>query len=169
MPLSLLEAVLLPLIEQVRLRASQIDDFRAPIPVLFHLRALSTIIGIRNTRTAANHAPPLVAPVVALVADSNEGTGPDVRVADHTFAVAFFAEAPDGDARLLAAHNEVGMVLRHGGVLWLHNTAAALASAALRRRRAYDARRGGAWDGDVPALWQRARSGAANRFGCLRP
>ena len=101
--LSLLEAVLLPLIEQVRLRRSQIDDLRAAVPVLFHLRAFSAIVRIGNPRTATNHAPPLVAPVVALVADPHEGTGPDVRVAHHTFAVAFFAEAADGDAGLLAA------------------------------------------------------------------
>ena len=123
--LSLLEAVLLPLVKQVRLRAAQIDDLRAPISVLFHLCAFSTIIGIGNPRTAANHAPPLIRPIIALVADSNEGTGSDIRIAHHTFAVAFFAEAPDGDARLLAAHDEVGVVFGHGCVLRI-TTAAAL-------------------------------------------
>ncbi len=113
-PLSLLEAVLLPFIKQISLRRSQVHDLRTPIPVLFHLRAFSTIIGIGNPRTAANHAPPLVGPIIALVADSNEGTGPHIRITDDAFAVAFFAEPADGDARLLAAHDEVGVMLGHG-------------------------------------------------------
>ena len=119
--LSLLETVLLPLIEQVRLRRSQVDDLRAAVPVLFHLRAFSAIVRVRDAGAPTNHAPPLVAPVVALVADPHQSTGPDVRVAHHTFAVAFFAEAADRDAGLLAAHDEVGVVFCHGGVLWLHS------------------------------------------------
>ena len=130
MPLSLLEAVLLPLVKQISLRASQIDDLRTPIPVLFHLRTFSAIVRITNPRTAANHAPPLVGPVVALVADSNEGTGPHIRVADDAFTVALLAEAPDGDAGLLAAHDEVGVVLCHGRVLWLRYGGASMRGAA---------------------------------------
>ena len=165
MPLSLLEAVLLPLVKQISLRASQVDDLRTPIPVLFHLRTFSAIVRITNPRTAANHAPPLVGPVVALVADSNEGTGPDVRVAHHTFAVAFFAEAPDRDAGLLAAHYEVGMMFRHGGALRLRSTAAALSSATLRRRRLRCAARRD--DSDVPLCGSAGAAVRRTRRGAL--
>ena len=40
---------------------------------------------------------------------------PHVRVADDALAIALLAEAADGDARLLAAHDQVGVVLGHGG------------------------------------------------------
>ena len=40
---------------------------------------------------------------------------PHVRVADDALAIALLAEAADRDARLLAAHDEVGVVLGHGG------------------------------------------------------
>ena len=38
---------------------------------------------------------------------------PDIGVADDALAVALFAEAPNRDAWLLAAHDQVGVVLRH--------------------------------------------------------
>ena len=135
-PLSLLEAVLLPLVEQVRLRRSQVHDLRAAVPIFLHLRTFATIIGIGNPRTPTNDAPPLVTPVVALVADPHQSTGPYVRVADDTFPVALFAEASNSNSRLLAAHYQIGMVFRHGGVL-LHCGLATHYSAGAG---AYDAR-----------------------------
>ena len=38
---------------------------------------------------------------------------PDVRVADDALSVALFTETADGNARLLAAHDQIWMVLRH--------------------------------------------------------
>jgi len=38
---------------------------------------------------------------------------PDVRVADDALSVALFTETADGDARLLAAHDQIWVVLRH--------------------------------------------------------
>ena len=53
---------------------------------------------------AAHDAFVLVVAEGAFVADADEGGGADVAVADGAFAVAFVAEAADGDAGLLAAH-----------------------------------------------------------------
>lgn len=62
----------------------------------------------RETYLAAtNHTLILIISKAALVADANESGGPHVRVADGAFAVAFIAETPDGDAGLLAAHDEI--------------------------------------------------------------
>jgi len=38
---------------------------------------------------------------------------PDVRVADDALSVALFTETADGNARLLAAHDQIWVVLRH--------------------------------------------------------
>eukprot|EP00446_Apocalathium_sp_SHHI-4_P029552 CAMPEP_0177223722 /NCGR_PEP_ID=MMETSP0367-20130122/38634_1 /TAXON_ID=447022 ORGANISM="Scrippsiella hangoei-like, Strain SHHI-4" /NCGR_SAMPLE_ID=MMETSP0367 /ASSEMBLY_ACC=CAM_ASM_000362 /LENGTH=168 /DNA_ID=CAMNT_0018673707 /DNA_START=206 /DNA_END=709 /DNA_ORIENTATION=- len=110
-----LEAILLPLVEQVGLSTAQVDDFRAAIPVLLALTALLAVVGVRDASTSADHAAPLVAAVVAFVADPRKGAGPDVRVADDALAIALLAETTDGDAGLLPAHDQVRMVLRHGG------------------------------------------------------
>lgn len=64
---------------------------------------------------AANNTLVLVVAKGAFVADANEGGGAHVAVADWAFAVALVAEASDGDARLLAAHDEIGVMARHGG------------------------------------------------------
>lgn len=53
---------------------------------------------------AAHDAFVLVVAKGALVADADESCGAHVAVADGAFAVAFIAEAADGDAGLLAAH-----------------------------------------------------------------
>ena len=53
---------------------------------------------------AAHDALVLIIAKGAFVADADEGRGAHVAVADGAFAVAFVAEAADGDAGLLAAH-----------------------------------------------------------------
>ena len=65
---------------------------------------------------ATNDALVLVVAKGALVADADEGRGPHVAVADGALAVALIAEAADGDARLLAAHDEIAarLVLAFG-------------------------------------------------------
>ena len=52
----------------------------------------------------AHDALVLVVAKGAFVADADEGGRAHVAVADGAFAVAFVAEAADGDAGLLAAH-----------------------------------------------------------------
>eukprot|EP00212_Chloropicon_laureae_P009224 CAMPEP_0197493832 /NCGR_PEP_ID=MMETSP1311-20131121/25015_1 /TAXON_ID=464262 /ORGANISM="Genus nov. species nov., Strain RCC856" /LENGTH=188 /DNA_ID=CAMNT_0043039133 /DNA_START=76 /DNA_END=642 /DNA_ORIENTATION=- len=115
-PLLPVEPVLLPFVEEVRLGAAQIDYLRAPVPVLLQGGALLAIEGVRDAHPAADDAPPLRRPVVALVADPDQGLRPHVRVADDALAVALLAQPAYRDARLLAAHDQVRLVLRHGGV-----------------------------------------------------
>ena len=55
----------------------------------------------------------MVGAVVALVADPDQGGRAHVRVADHALALALFAEAADGDAPLLAAHDQIRVMLGH--------------------------------------------------------
>ena len=55
----------------------------------------------------------LVTSVVALVTDSDEGAWTNVGIADDAAAVALLTETPDGDTGLLAAEDQVGMMLGH--------------------------------------------------------
>lgn len=64
-------------------------------------------------RTSADDAPPHEGPVVALVADSNQGRLPHVGIAYRAPVGTFFAELADVHAGLLAAHDQIGMMLRH--------------------------------------------------------
>ena len=101
------------LVEQIRPRTTQVYNLRAPISVLLQARALEAVECIRNAFTAANDALVLVVAEGALVADAHEGGGSHVGVADGAFAVAFVAEAADGDAAGLATHDEIGVMARH--------------------------------------------------------
>ena len=110
---ALSEAVLLALVPQVRLRAAQVHDLGAPVPVLLHLRALFAVVRIRDALVAADGAPALEATEVALVADFDQCAGPHVRVADDALSIALFTKAPNGYARLLPAENQIRVVLCH--------------------------------------------------------
>ena len=105
--------MLFPLVKQIRPRASQINNLRTPIPILLEARTLEAIKRITDPLTTADDAFVLVVAKGALVADAHEGCGADVGVADGAFAVAFVAEAADGDAGLLAAHDEIGVMAGH--------------------------------------------------------
>lgn len=93
------------LIEQIRPRRAQIDDLRATVPILLEPRALEAIKSVADAFAAADRALILVVAERALVADAHQRCRAHVRVAHGALAVAFVAEAPDGDARLLAAHH----------------------------------------------------------------
>ena len=122
---------ILLLVKQIRPRTPQIDNLRTPIPILLQPRTLEAVERVRDalfptavistcnkspsqsskrerrssTHLATAHdALVLVIAKGALVADTDEGRGAHVAVADGAFAVAFVAEAADGDAGLLAAH-----------------------------------------------------------------
>lgn len=69
--LTLLEAVLLALVEQICLGTSEIDNLGAAVAVLFLNCALFAVIGIRNSSSSTDHTSSLKASVVALVANSN--------------------------------------------------------------------------------------------------
>jgi hypothetical protein len=75
--------------------------------VLLLLHALLAVVRVADPGTPAHDAAPLERAVVALVAELHLHMRPHVRVADDALAVALLAEAADGDAGLLAAHNKV--------------------------------------------------------------
>lgn len=104
---------ILLLVKQIRPRTPQIDNLRTTIPVLLQPRALKAVESVRDALAAADDAFVLVVAEGAFVADAHEGRGADVGVADGAFAVAFVAEAAEGDAGHFAAHDEIAV----GGVL----------------------------------------------------
>jgi|SRR5690242_11212551 len=124
------------LVEQIGPATPQIDNLGTPVPVLLEAYALEAVEGVADALAAAHDALVLVVAEGALVADAGEGGGAHVSVAHGALAVALIAEAADGYAGLLAAHDEVAggvsvdcgkvgggdgedsrMVARHGG-LW---------------------------------------------------
>ena len=98
---------ILLLVEQIRPRTSQIDNLRAPISVFLQPCALEAVESVRDAFTTADNALVLVVAEGAFVTDARECCRSHVGVADGTFAVAFIAEAADGDAGGLAAHDEI--------------------------------------------------------------
>ncbi len=96
-------------------RTAEVYNLGAPIAVLLEARALEAVEGVRDPLAAADDALVLIVAEAALVADADEGRGADVRVADGALAVALVAEAADGDAGLLAAHDEVAKQRPGGG------------------------------------------------------
>ena len=74
--------------------------------------------GLRQTALARIRRH-LIRPVIALIANANEDCRTNVRVANDADTVVFLAEAADGNARLLTAHDKVWMMLRHGATLSL--------------------------------------------------
>ena len=91
-------------------RAAEVDDLGTPVAVLFEARALEAVKGVRYALAAAHDALVLVVAEAALVADADERRRAHVRVAHGALSVALVTEAADGDARLLAAHDEVSGV-----------------------------------------------------------
>lgn len=86
---------ILLLVEQIRSRASQIDNLRTPVSVLFESGTFETIKSVTDALAAADDTFVLVVSKGAFVADAHEGGGPHVRVAHGAFAVAFVAETAD--------------------------------------------------------------------------
>jgi hypothetical protein len=95
---------ILLLVKQIGPRTAQIDNLRTPIPILLQTRTLKAVKRVRDALAAAHDALVLVVAEGAFVADAGERGGAHVGVADGALAVAFVAEAADGDAGLLAAH-----------------------------------------------------------------
>jgi len=98
---------ILLLVEQIRPTTPQIDNLRAPVAILLEACTFETVESIGDALATANDALVLVVAEGAFVADAGEGGGAHVGVADGAFAVAFVAEAADGNSRLLAAHYEI--------------------------------------------------------------
>ncbi|CAI0444032.1 unnamed protein product [Linum tenue] len=64
-----------------------------------------TVVRIIYAHSPADHTATLERSVVALIANSHQRARAHIGVANHTFAIAFLAELPNGDARLLLAHD----------------------------------------------------------------
>lgn len=92
---ALLETVLFPLVEQVRLCRAQIHNLWTPVPILLENGALFAVIRVRDALAAAHDATALERAIVALVAYAHEGARPHIRVADGTLPVALYAQTPD--------------------------------------------------------------------------
>jgi len=71
------------------------------------LRALAAVVRVADTDAAADDAATLEGAVVALVAHVHQRRRSHVAVANDALAVAALAHVADGDARLLAAQDEV--------------------------------------------------------------
>ena len=111
--LSFFEAIFFPLVKEICFRGSQVDDFRASVPVLLLNGALFAVIGVRDARPSADDTPSLVAAVVALVAYPDQRAGSNVRVTDDTATVTLFTQASNGHAGLLPAKDQIWMMLGH--------------------------------------------------------
>ncbi|GAB1210409.1 hypothetical protein APSETT445_009201 [Aspergillus pseudonomiae] len=76
-------------------------------------RTFKAVESITDSFATADDALVLVVTERALIADPNESRGAHVGIAHGAFAVTLVAQSADGDTRLLAAHNEIGVVARH--------------------------------------------------------
>lgn len=101
------------LVKQIRPRTPQVDNLRTAIAILLQARTLEAVERVTDALTTAHDALVLVVAEGALVADAHEGGGTHVGIAHGAFTVAFVAQAADGDAGLLAAHDEIGVVTGH--------------------------------------------------------
>ena len=106
---------ILLLVEQIRPTTTQIYDLRTTVAVFLQARALEAVEGVGDAFATAHDALVLVVAEGALVADVGQGCWAHVGIADGAFAVALVTETADGYPSLLAAHDEIGMMARHGG------------------------------------------------------
>lgn len=113
-PKSILISEILFLVKQIGTGRTQVDDLRASVPILLKPRTFETVEGVTDPFAAADNALVLIVAKGTFITDSCEGSRSDVGIAYRAFAIAFVAEAPKGDAWCFAAHNEIGVMARHG-------------------------------------------------------
>lgn len=87
--LSLLEAIFLSFVKQVRLCTAEVDNLWTSVPVLLLLNAFPTVVRVRHSHTTTHDAPSLEAAIIAFVAYVHQIAGPDERVTDYTFSIAW--------------------------------------------------------------------------------
>jgi hypothetical protein len=102
------------LIEQICPGTSQIDNLGASVAVFLQACTFKAVECITDSFTAAHDALVLVVSEGAFVTDADEGGRAHVGIAHGAFTIALVTQAADGNAGLLAAHDEVGVVARHG-------------------------------------------------------
>lgn len=83
---------ILLLVEQVGSRASQVNDFRTSISILFQPCTLETIKSITDSFSTTYYAFVLVITEGTFVADSNKCSRSYVGVANWAFSIAFVAK-----------------------------------------------------------------------------
>ena len=108
-----LKAILLSLVEQISSSSAEIHNLWTSIAILLALATLFAVESIWNPSTSTNDTPALVAPIVALITNSGQLTGSHIGITNHTLAIALLTQASNGDTALLAAHDEVWMMLCH--------------------------------------------------------
>ena len=106
-----LKPILFHFIEQVCLAAAQIHNLWTAISVLFLHSALLTVVGVTDARTPTDDAPgkedelhlfnvqrrfqpALIRAVVALVANPDESTRPNIGVTDDALPITLLAQTP---------------------------------------------------------------------------
>jgi hypothetical protein len=108
---------ILLLVKQIRPRTSQIDDLRTPIAILLQPSTLEAVERVTDALATAHDALVLEVAEAAFVTDAHERRGPYVAVAHWALAVTFVAETAERDAGGLAAHDEIGVMAGHGGIV----------------------------------------------------
>jgi len=102
------------LVEEIRPRTSQVDNFGATIAVLFQSCAFKAIKRIRNTLPTTYNTLVLIVPKRALIAYADQSSGSNVAVANGALAITFVAQTANSNAGLLTAHHKIRMMARHG-------------------------------------------------------
>lgn len=91
----LLKPIFFAFVKEVDFGAPEVNNLWAAISVFFLFYARFAVVGIRYSWSRTNDAAPLVGTVVALVTDAHQHHWVDVRIADYTASIAFFAQAPN--------------------------------------------------------------------------
>jgi hypothetical protein len=133
-------------------------DFRAAVPVALKDSALVAVERFADAAAAADDALALKRAVVALVADARHRRLPHQAVADDALALALSAQPAHRRPWLLAAEDQVRVVLGHGRPPLRPGARLDCASAARRRV-----------DGEAPLLRsppKRAAVAKLNQFTC---
>ena len=76
--------------EEICLRAPQINNLCAAISILLLDGTLLKIIGIRDPRASTDHTVPLVRSIVILITYAHQSAGTHRGVTNHTLAITFF-------------------------------------------------------------------------------
>lgn len=82
---------ILLLVEEVRPRRSKVDNLGASIAIFFEPRTLKAVEGVADSFAATNNTFVLIIPKRAFIADSNEGGGSDIAIADRALAITLVA------------------------------------------------------------------------------
>jgi len=89
---------------------THVDNSRTSIPILFLQHTRLAIVGIRYALSTTNDTLALKASVITFIAYFNLGLWSDIGIANDALSIAILAQLADGNARLLSAHDQIGMM-----------------------------------------------------------